>query len=273
MAISGKRLVKKKYSMNKLISLVSAFKHFQGNYDRIQKSAMYSWKANDLQVVVSNSEVDTKGSCIEYQNIVVVEGVRRGRDLGYATQSPIIKDLIEKALPAVETPMVVLLNSDFILQENFSKKVEMLLNKYGYDIFVTGSRNNIQLNYLVDSAVTYEKVQKEVRNIFDPSGSDVFMTSKFLWRKIIADMPDFILGRYVWDNWLNLYAHRNNLKRFNCTKSLPVLHPVHGNEHIYHQEKAHGKNAPSCQHNLRLWTPTAEMYGAVSPKLWPEIEV
>jgi hypothetical protein len=260
--------------MNKIISLVTAFKKFKGVYDRIQTAAMYSWKVNDLQVIAPVNEVDTKTVCQEYSYTTLIEGVKRGRELGYATQSPILKDLIKKALPMTKTSMVAFLNSDIILLEDFSKKIERIFDKYGYDIFITGTRYDIQLNYRVNDAKSYEKVQHEPRTMFDTvTSSDIFITSKFLWRKIIAEMPEFILGRYCWDNWLHLYVHINKLKKFNCTQALPVLHPIHGNEHIYQQEKAHGKDAPSSQHNLRLWTPFMEKYGTASIKNWPAVEI
>ena len=255
--------------MNKLISLVTAFKKFQGNYDRIQKSAMYSWKANDLHVIAPNNEVDTKGSCADFPNITIVEGVKRGRELGFATQAPILKDLIEKALPVIDTPMVAFLNADIIVLEDFSKKAETIFNKYGYDVFITGTRNDAQFNYYVNNEETYKKVQSEPKTLF--SGSDIFITSKFIWRLLVSGMPEFIMGRYCLNDWLYMQAHINKLKKYNCTNFLPTLHPVHGDEHIYQQEKFHGTKSPSSQHNRDLWIPVMEKYGNVSIKNWPEV--
>jgi hypothetical protein len=256
--------------MNKFISTVTAFKHFQGNYDRIQKSAMYSWKANDLQVVVPNNEVDTKGSCAGFSNITVIEGVKRGRELGFATQAPILKDLIDKALPVIDTPMVAFLNADIVLLEDFTEKVEKIFEKYGYDVFITGSRSDIQANYYVNNEETYKKIQSEPRTPFP--GSDIFITSKFIWRQFISGMPEFIMGRYCLSDWLCLQAQVKKLKKYNCTNFIPTLHPVHGDEHIYQQEKAHGVKSPSSQHNMNLWISVMEKYGSVSIKNWPEIE-
>ena len=256
--------------MNELISLVTAFKHFQGNYDRIQKSAMFSWKANDLQVVVPNNEVDVKSACEGFPNITVIEGVKRGRELGFSTQAPVFKDLIEKALSIAGAPMVGFLNADIIFLEDFSKKIEKVFEKYGYDIFITGSRNDIQTNYYVNDEQSYKRIQSEPRTLF--SGSDIFITSKFIWRLIMSGMPEFIMGRCCLSDWLYLQAHVNKLKKYNCTNFLPTLHPVHGDEHIYQQERAHGIKSPSSQYNMNLWIPVMERYGSVSIKNWPEIE-
>ena len=255
--------------MNKLISMVTAFKKFQGNYDRIQKSAIFSWNSNDLQVVAPNNEIGIKDSCKDFQNITFIEGVKRGRELGFGTQAPIFKDLIERALPVIGTPMVGFLNADIVLLEDFSKKIEKILEKYGYDIFITGSRSDIRLDYYVNDEPSYKRIQAEPRTLF--SGSDFFITSKFIWRLLVSGMPDFIMGRCCLSDWLYLQAHINRLKKYNCTNFLPTLHPVHGDEHIYQQEKAHGIKSPSSQHNLNLWNFVVEKYGSVSIKNWPEI--
>ena len=257
--------------MNKIISFVTAFKKFKGSSDIIQKSAMYSWKANDIQVFVPASEVDTKKVCKDYSNIKMLDGVRRGRDIGYNTQTPILKDLIEQAILATETTMVALINSDIILKEDFVKQIEDFFETHGYDVFLTGTRYDIKLNYCVSDEVTYKRVQKESQAVYDSfSSADIFITSKFMWRKLLTRMPDFILGRYCWDNWIHLYAQLNNFRRYNCTRWLHILHPIHGHEHIYYQEKVHGKEAPSVQHNMKLWFPVMEIYGAAEIKGWPE---
>jgi hypothetical protein len=255
--------------MNKLISLVTAFKKFQGNYDRIQKSALFSWNSNDLQVIAPNNEVGIKDSCKDFQNISFIDDVKRGRELGFSTQAPIFKDLIEKALPVANTPMVGFLNADIVLLEDFSKKLEAILEKYGYGIFITGSRNDIRLDYYVNDEQSYKRIQAEPRTLF--SGSDIFITSKYIWRLLVSGMPEFIMGRCCLSDWLCLQAQVKKLKKYNSTNFLPTLHPVHGDEHIYQQEKAHGIKSPSSQHNMNLWISVMETYGSVSIKNWPEV--
>ena len=170
----------------------------------------------------------------------------------------------------IDTPMVAFLNADIVLLDDFTKKIETIFNKYGYDIFITGTRSDVQFNYYVNSEETYKKVQSEPRIL--SSGSDIFITSKFIWRLIASGMPEFIMGRCCLSDWLYLQTHTHKLKRYNCTNFLPTLHPVHGDEHIYQQEKFHGIKSPSSQHNRNLWVSDMEKYGSVSIKNWPEIE-
>ena len=260
--------------MNNSISFITAFKKFVGLYDIIQKSVIYSWKMNDIKVIVPANETDTKIKCSDYSNITVIDEVKRARELGFSNQSPVLKDLIEKALPHIDTTMVAFINSDIMILEDFAQKCEKIFQKYGYDIFIVGSRLNIRLNYYADSPEGYKKALSEPRLPYDDiTSSDIFITSKFMWKKILQDMPEFILGRYCWDNWLHTFAEINNLKKYNCTKTLVTLHCEHPNSMIYAQEGFEGKEAPSSKHNLDLWQPIKDVYGYSRIRHWPAIQV
>lgn len=257
-----------------MISFITAFKKFKGQYDMIQHSALYSWNANDIRVVAPLNEVGLKEKCSGYSNLILIEGVQRARELGFSNQCPIVKDLIAKSLPLLDTTIIAFINSDVIITENFVEKIQKIINKYGYDVYMVGSRRDIQLNYYVNTPETYKKVQEEKREDYDNStSSDIFITSKFLWRKIIYDMPDFILGRYGWDNWLHMYAEINNLKKFNCSDALPILHCKHDHMHIFYQEKAKGQAAASSQHNIALWEEVRGIYGTTRISAWPKVEI
>jgi hypothetical protein len=238
--------------LNKIISFISTFKKFFGLYDRIQRSAIYSWGANGIHSIVPSNEKDTQEVCSTYPHFTVIDGVKRAREIGFLNSSPILKDLIDKALPAIDTTMVGLIKSDIILPEDFSKKCELIFQKYGYDIFIVSSRISIRLNYLIDSSESYKKALTEPRLSYPKS--DLFITSKFLWRKIIKDMPEFIFGRYCWDDWLQTYAETHGLKKYNCTEALTPLHCDHPSM-IAMQEGAEGKEAPSSKYNFELWKP------------------
>jgi len=257
-----------------MISFITAFKKFKGPYDMIQHSALYSWNMNDIKVVAPLNEVGLKEKCAGYPNLTMIEGVRRARELGFSNQCPIVKDLIAAALPHFNTTMVALINSDIIITDNFLENVQKMVHKYGYDIYAVGSRYDIQLNYSVNDEETYKKVQQEDRKVYDVmTSSDIFITSKFIWRKIIHDMPDFILGRYGWDNWLHMYAEINSLKKMNCSEAIPILHCVHDHMHIFNQEKAKKEAAASSQHNIGLWNKVKDVYGTTKIGTWPKVEI
>lgn len=257
---------------NPLISFITSFKKFKPPYDRIQHSAIYSWQANGINVYTALNEAGIKDNCSKYPNIIYTPDVKRGRELGFKTQAPIVKDMIEKALPLIETPMVALINSDIIIEPGFPEKFKTILNTYGFDIFLAGSRQGINLTYTINTPEAYKKVVAEPRMPYDPgTSSDIFIASKFLWKKITSVMPEFILGRYSWDNWLHQYAQINLNKRYNCTKALPLIHCEHSYEHILIQEGSKERSAPSSQYNMSLWKPFLDKYGTARVSYWQHI--
>jgi hypothetical protein len=261
--------------MNNQISFITAFKKFKPPYGMIQHSALYSWHANDIKIVAPENEVGLKESCSGYKNLILFPGVKRARELGFQNQSPIVKDLIDKALPYVETPMIGLINSDIIIPEDFSSLTERIFKKYGFNIFLVTSRQDIQLNYSVNSLESYTAVQKELKQFYDTlTSSDLFITSKFWWRKIVSVMPEFILGRYAWDNWLHMYAEMNmNNDKYNASKIINILHCKHSHDHIFVQEKARDQQAPSSQYNIKLWEQARGTYGTPIISAWKEIQL
>lgn len=257
-----------------MITFITAFRKFRPPFGMIQHSALYSWKVNGIPVIAPANEVDTEGVCAGYDNITLIDGVKRGREIGFPTQSPIVPDLIGKALPFVDTTMVAYINSDIIITENFVEKIQQIIDKYGYDIFGVSSRNEIDLKEYVNTPESYKAVLEQERQAYDDStSSDLFLASKFTWRKVISEMPDYILGRWGWDNYLHMMGEIYSLKKYNCSDALQILHCKHTFHHIYAQEKKHEKEAPSSQHNLALWEKTRGMYGTTRIKVWPRVEL
>lgn len=197
------------------ISFITAFKKFIGLSEIIQKSTIYSWQINGIKTIIPRED--------DSPNLSIIEDVKRGPN-----QIPIFRDLIEKALPMIDTTMVAFINSDIMIEENFLQKCNQIFQKYGFDICIAGSRSNIRLNYLVDNPESYKKALAEQRlPYYDQTSSDIFITSKFIWRKILKGMPEFILEGCCWDSWLHSFAETNGLKRYNCTQAIALLHCDH----------------------------------------------
>lgn len=261
-------------SFSNAITFITAFRKFRPPFDKIQHSALYSWRYNGIRVIAPTNEIGIKEACAGYDNILLINDVKRGRELGFSTQSPIVPDLIAKALPVAPTTMVAYINSDVIITENFVDKIQKMVDKYGYDVYAVGSRFEIDLKEYVNTPESYKKVLEQEREPYDDStSSDIFIASKFTWRKIIHEMPEYILGRWGWDNYLHMMAEIHKLKKKNCSDVMPILHCKHTFHHIFAQEKKHEKEAPSSIHNLALWEKTREIYGTTRVKFWPRVEL
>lgn len=256
------------------LSFISAFKKFRPPYNRIQHSALYSWRANNIETFTPENEIGIRDACQGYSNVKLIPDVKRARELGFSNQSPIIRDMITKALPLINTPMIALINSDIIILPNFSERIEKIVKKYGFNIYLVGTRFDIKLTTLVNSEESYKQVIGEDRKMYDVcTSADLFITSKFIWRKIIHEMPEFILGRYGWDNWLHMIAEIRGFRKYNCTEALTTLHCEHDHKHIVLQEKIPKQAAPSSQYNLNLWQKAKDVFGTTRINSWPKIEI
>ena len=241
-----------------MITLVTAFRKFKGVFDSIQRSALYSWK--NMPVVIPANEVDTINICSSYSNVKILSGVSRGIEKGYLTHVPFFKDLMQKALPSIKTTMIAFINSDIVLLNNFEELCLAAFEKYGFDIVITGTRYDARLNRPIQDDASYEGFLGEKRFLHEQNSSDIFITSKFIWRKILSGIPDFLMGRPRLNTWLHDYAERYNIKRYNCTNSLITLHCIHS------PNRYSDNPDPSVVYNMSLWIPSG-----VQIKNWPDL--
>lgn len=233
-----------------MISIITSFKKFLRDQRTIQLSSLYSWSQNEAFIYAPLNEVGLEDATRPYPNFTFIREVKRGRELGFSTQAVILKDLLQKALPLIKTPIVALVCSDIILPTDFGKAIEELFQKNGKDIFVKGSKNIEKLGGIIDTVESYEKLQKGPQTYTGDPG--IYITSKDIWEEIAGAIPEFIFGRVCWDSWLCQYGELNIPKNLSCPS---VFHCKHGMEHIKAQEGVWGIDAPSSQHNLKLWEP------------------
>jgi hypothetical protein len=251
------------------ITCVTSFKKFRDQYDAIQRSFLNGMHRLGIPVIVPDNEVGIREACEGREGVTVLEGVRTGRDLGFTTGAVILTDLLKSALPLINSPLVMLANSDILLLKNFHTKLQEIVNIYGYDIFLTSSRYDIDLTEELNTEEAFALLEDIPRATFDPaSSSDIFITSKFYFKQMLASMPAFIVGRYGWDNWIHSWVERNIPKKFNSTGSLITLHCKHDHRHIFLQEKAQERKAPSSRYNIGLWDKDRFTYGTVRINKW-----
>jgi len=232
------------------MTFITAFKKFRDLQDQIQLSALYSWQVNDIAVVTAINEIGQREKLSSYPNVKLVQGVRTGRDLGFSTGAVVIKDLLLKGLLATETQLVALVKGDVIIPPDFNARVKKIVDMFGYDIFLIGHRRSIQTAYCADSPDTYKRLCGEPHT--QEREPNLFLTSRFMMRKLAIQMPEFIFGRFYWDTWIHQWAVQNVHKIMDCTDTLPTYHCVHPMNHIYQAEGAHGTEADSAKYNKGL---------------------
>lgn len=243
--------------------IITSFKPFIGDDKLAQMSAIYSWEKNGIKF---SSTSDLYGKRLY--------GVRNGYDIGYKNDADVIKDLILAGVECSESEVIVLINGDIIILPGFYKIINSMIGKYGINSFFTSTRYDINLAFEVCDEKTYNDACNLERRLYDTvSSSDIFIMSRENMRKMAEEMPDLIMGRYGWDNWIHYWAAAN-LPHYNCTNVLITLHCNHNHEHIENQEGFPGKKAPSSAHNLRLLEEMSNKYGSmIRINKWQKVEL
>jgi hypothetical protein len=226
-------------------------------------------------VIAPNNEGFLNDRTANFGNVTILDGVKLAKDIGFTTRAPILPDFIVKALPLIETPLVALINADIMITPEFSKNLGEVIEKHGYSSMYISCRKNISLDFRADSDVMYQKAMALDRRVYDSeTSSDLFITSKYWWKRISQEVPQFILGRLGFDNWLHMYAEIIIKSRFNCSSSLPTLHCDHDDRYIASQEKTRKRSdMPSNKYNLDLWEDWRGRYGTVRVNNWPSVEL
>jgi hypothetical protein len=85
---------------------------------------------------------------------------------------------------------------------------------------------------------------------------------------MLHGMPDFFFGRPYLNDYLYLCAERLNAKRYNCTNSIALLHPIHSPDYVKILDSAENTTA---KHNKELLDKSAGLF-KYSIKSWPSFD-
>ena len=101
--------------LNKEISFITAFRAFDDVFGPIQRSALYSYQANNIAVYGADTEPGVGDACKGYPNVALFRNVKTAKDIGFKNASPLVQDLLLSGLNRVKTPYVGLINSDVLI--------------------------------------------------------------------------------------------------------------------------------------------------------------
>ena len=269
---TGKTGQKRLLLVDSMITFITAFKSFDTFYLPIQRSALFSYKANNIPVIAADTEKDAGEYCRSFPNVSLLKNIRTAQDIGFKNRSPILKDLLIEALKLIQTPLVGLINSDILVPMNFKNSLQKMISQTSQQSFIAFTRYDLTLEEEIKTVKSLEKLFILKSTIYDEAtSSDLFISSYENFKIIAREIPEFILGRYGWDNWLHLYA-RGNFNCFNGTKALKTLHCRHDHSHILNQEGRPGRSATSSAYNISLLEPIRVKYGSnVQINRWEKV--
>ena len=228
-----------------LITLFSAPKPFNDPHiAMIQRNAIKSWTLlPDVEVILLGEETGLAEAAREL-GVKHLPNVARNE-----SGTPLISSMFQLARENSNSDLLCIINADMILMFDFIEAVRrsrlqrdkfvLLSQRWDYDIttpleFAEGWERQLE-----------ESVRKQDQ-LHRPAGSDFFLFPKSCYQ----DIPDFIIGRAGWDNWMIYKARTEKWAVIDCTPSVMVVHQNHDYSHLP-DGKPHYEH-PDTNENIRL---------------------
>jgi len=228
-----------------LITLFSAPKPFTDPHIvMIQRNAIKSWTLlTDVEVILLGEETGLAEAAHEL-GVKHIPGVARNE-----SGVPLISSMFQRARENSRSDLLCIINADMILMPDFLEAARrsrlqrdefvLLSQRWDYDItspleFVAGWEFQLR-----------ERVRKQ-NQLHRPAGSDFFLFPKSCYQ----DIPNFIIGRAGWDNWMIYKARTEKWAVIDCTPSVMIVHQNHDYSHLP-DGKPHYEHADTNE-NIRL---------------------
>jgi hypothetical protein len=238
-----------------LITLFSAPKPFANPHiAMIQRNAIKSWTMlPDVDVILLGEE---EGLAEAARELGVKHFPQVERN---ANGTPLISSMFKLARENSNSDLLCIINADIALMPDFVKAAMecsslLLKNRTAsrstpYFVLLS-QRWDLDITSPLDFSGDWSRGLRSMVNgqgqLHRPAGSDFFLFPK----ECYTDIPNFIIGRAGWDNWMIYKARKENWAVIDCTPSVMIVHQNHDYSHLP-GGKTHYEH-PDTNENIRL---------------------
>ncbi len=228
------------------LTIFTAPKPFKNEHITIiQSNAIQSWKAlgAGVQVILMGKE---EGIAEAAARLGVIHRPDVGcNDLG----TPLISSMFELARQANDSPLLLCINADIILLPGLLELAQKIAAQ-ARQFLALGQRWDLDLRQpLTFEAGWPDRLSRDVqqRGRLHPAvGSDYFIFPRTCYTRI----PDFVIGRSAWDNWMIYDARRKKIPVVDITSFALVIHQDHDYSHLPGGKPPY--HLPETMNNIRL---------------------
>ena len=177
---------------------------------------------------------------------------------------PFINAMFYRASALAKNDILCFLNADIIVHETFIEDILRIHKKLKQKYLIVGERLDSDFDYLIDFSHRdwYKKLMiAESKNFKEhlPYGSDFFVFPKGQYSPEEFVLPDMLVGRPGWDNYMIYDARKNNIRLVNLTPSTKVIHQSHD---YYHKNIKESIRKKEDKYNYQF-LPENEIYSYV----------
>ncbi len=229
-----------------LMTIFTAPKAFKdAHIATIQSNAIQSWKAlgPEMHIMLMGKDEGIAEAAADL-------GVSHRPDVGCnALGTPLISSMFEVARQASDSPLLLCINADIILLPELLEVVKILSGE-AQQFLAVGQRWDLDLSKRISFEQGWAaQLNREVQqrgHLHPPVGSDYFIFPRTCYTHI----PDFVIGRSAWDNWMIYDARRRNIPVVDLTSSAVVIHQDHDYSHLPGGKPPY--HLPETMNNIRL---------------------
>jgi hypothetical protein len=228
-----------------LLTLFSAPKPFiNPHIAMIQRNAIKSWTLlPDVEVILLGEESGLAEAAREL-GVKHLPHVARNE-----SGVPLISSMFQLTREHSNSDLLCIINADMVLMPDFVEaarrsrlqrdKFVLLSQRWDLDVtqpieFIEGWRDRLL------------STVHRLGTLHRPAGSDFFLFPRLCYE----DIPEFIIGRAGWDNWMIYKARRAGWPVIDCTPSVMIVHQNHDYSHLP-GAKPHYDH-PDSNENIRL---------------------
>ena len=237
-----------------VITLFSAPKPFTDPHiAMIQYNAIQSWTLlSDVEVILLGEETGLAEAAREL-GVKHIPDVARN-DSG----TPLISSMFQFARDASQrsnSDLLCIINADMILMPDFIEAAKQVLSTSRFkrdlqNFVMLSQRWDMDITAPLEFAAGWERqLVSTVRTqgqLHRPAGSDFFLFP----RSCYQDIPNFVIGRAGWDNWMIYKARKEKWPVIDCAPSVMIVHQNHDYAHLPGGKSHH--EHPDTNENIRL---------------------
>jgi hypothetical protein len=219
-----------------VITFYTIVKGFEGKFDRIQRNAIGSWLelGNDVQVVLFGEAEPGAATFAEVCDLEILSIDRN------AAGVPFVNSVFSQIDSVAQHKIRCFINADIVILPGFLQAVQIVAEQFPR-FLVSARRWDIGLREIIDFMPGWDDaIRQQVAErgeLHSKRGVDVFCTRDVDW----GNVPEFVVGRSSYDNWLVWRALRAGAAFVDVTPTVMVVHQNHGGPRSTEaeREKAH----------------------------------
>src|SRR5690348_141803 len=231
-----------------MLTLFTTPKPFAGHIAVIQRNALQCWKClnPDVEVILFGNEEGAAAAC----RVLGIRHMPEVKKNTYGTNY--LASIFDQAQEIASHGILCYVNCDILLMSDFRRAVEAV-SGIRKDFLLAGRRWDVDIQVPLDfqrkgweEAVRYLALQSNRQR--PAQWIDYFVFSKGLYYRKI---PDFVIGRTSWDNWLIWFALSSRVPVVDLSKDVCAVHQNH--DYAHHPKGEQGVwQGEEAQENYRL---------------------